>query len=271
MEINKKLKFVLVNGEKLFVEHRDVIVNIDPPSSRAEEIRQVIETFIEQYNNKIVCMNGMLDFEFDTQEIKANSYTLRFLGNKLKKTKENFITSFDDDLKREFVNGLFEEFLRIGTDFSSLSTHIRINRSKFETKQGEVVVHFLTALKDQEFLPHTVNVSWDYNQYYSPTCPTCQDGVSHFMSGLHYVNNRVFVSQNNRPKKSEEKWILGDATLEVKDANSFSFVQIKKTETYEDILNWISEIFVGAIEMSHISNVKMRIGEEVFEVKGTDE
>lgn len=273
MKLKKPLRFVFICDymKKEPYVIFDKIVSFDVSDELKDRASQVFDEVIDSYSGKWLYMNGATEVPFDSHEIAFKSANLRFKNEKIKKSLSpaNNLNVLAD-IRQEIFSALVAGF-----NSKNLPINFSIKDLEFlepERKEGYIELLYLAAIGREPLGIHKVFVKWLHNGYYSPTCASCQTGVSYFMQGLQSMQNRLFVSKDSRDKSGSKKWVCGDMTFECQSEAGFTYTQVKKISSHQDILDYIVGLNIGAVELSHISHIHL-IDEHNnrYETKGTDE
>lgn len=277
MEFTKNLLFAYVcdyiNPDPFLIFDKQVKIKLDISENEIKkDVEAIVFNFLDQYNQKFVYMNGASEIAFDSNALKFKTGILRFKDGFIKKCNSNMLDlNFISDFKSELFFGLYSELARFGYH-DAITNKNDIEFSEPIGRDGFIPVKFLASIGKEGLKVHKVFVRWMHNGYYSSTCASCQTGVAHFMHSLNAINNRLFVSKDSKKKDGGKSWICGDVTFELKDAVKFPYTQVYKMADMQDILNYISQMNVGSVEMSHIAKIQLiDANNNVFEVDGTDE
>lgn len=128
------------------------------------------------------------------------------------------------------------------------------------------------TIGSSEFSAHRVRLSWQHNNYFSPTCGTCRAGVGRMMGIVDYLNNRTILSTEQMvPGEGETKEfrVGSGVSLFIKNPKAFRFIVIPSTKSWQDVLNWIREIMDSAITGAHIKTLELWVDGELYQVEGT--
>lgn len=127
-------------------------------------------------------------------------------------------------------------------------------------------------IETMNFSAHRISLSWQHNNYFSPTCGTCQAGVGRMMGIVDYLNNRTILSTTQMvPVEGETKEfrIGSGVSLFIKNPAAFRFIVIPSTASWQDVLNWLREIMDSAVVGAHIKTLELWVDGKVYQVEGT--
>lgn len=271
MIIEKNIKLTALIGDKLQGFQKRLVVTANTDLGNEREIEDNINKFIKSYDDKILIANGLSECVMDNdRQITTDGFVLKYPEHKkdtLKIMTENSIGSFSETFKRELVNGIFRNLADIGIDYYAVDCRVDLNNHEDSIEVDEVPMTFFAALGG-ELKSHDVRISWEHNPFFSSTCASCTSGNQHLMTTIDFLNGQLLYDKETEIKG---EFKVGSGLFIPKDTNVFKSFGVDKMNDYQDLVNWFTNVSLGAIEMAHVQKMKMRVGYDVYEAHGTDE
>lgn len=148
------------------------------------------------------------------------------------------------------------------------------NPVPFEILPKEIPFRVFARVGSGEFSCHRLALSWQHNNYFSPTCGTCQAGVGKMMGIVDYLDNRTMVSRSQAITTLDGSvppaFDVG-FSLKINQPQHFRFILLSSLENWQDLLDWISTIMASSIEGAHIKTLELRVEgqDQVLQKEGT--
>ncbi len=265
VEINQGILSILIEGVSLVVADFDVSVDIRNNGVAVPLIRDYLKTF----DGKILHVKAISEANAKNNSIETPAY--RINGVEVLALNENAIGSFRETLQREITNGVFNLLLNKGLDFSSLGVKVRVAPNQEQPfTANEQQFRFIADMGDG-LKAHRAYMSWSHNEYFSSTCSSCQAGVANLHRGVEYIDHNLILPKAETKGTAKQYKLPSGPEVLVFDHHGLNHLAIDKETSPQNFIDWVAQMFIGAIEMAHVKQIQMRIGETVYSAEGTDD
>lgn len=159
----------------------------------------------------------------------------------------------------------------IGSLTETIAAEVRLIEHNFAAMQGRyqdtaiekvqaysasartVPLSFVAYHRASIFLGHVLSIDWDHTSDFRTTCESCLTGVKHLMYGIDHVNGAVLYDALDDTTPVSVKCEMNKIEASIDGA-----INIRRTPSPYNVLNWFAETFQGAIDMCHVSRLYLR-------------